>query len=149
MDINQVIGKSITDTEIQGVDFGSSYPVVDRETLLITGVVDGYCPAELNGGHWVTGAIVDGEVKIGEHYCDFAVINEQGSFALMEGVGNGSAQFFGDRNWHVVERFDSHEEAMAALEAADADERFIVFNVATLTSEGVWTLTFNDGGNED
>ena len=70
----EIIGKSLA--EVQGVDFGSSFPVVDPETLLVTGIVDGNYPETLNGGRWITGAVVDGAIVTGEHYSDCAVVEE-------------------------------------------------------------------------
>lgn len=66
--INEVIGKNLNDVR-DDVDFGSCWPLIDPETMIIERVVDGNYP----DGTWTTGAFVDGVLKTGDHYVDFAV----------------------------------------------------------------------------
>jgi len=73
--INSIIGKTINDPSVSAIDFGSYYPVVNVKTLKIEGVVDGNYPETLNDGNWTTATIVHGEVKTGEQYADFAIVN--------------------------------------------------------------------------
>jgi hypothetical protein len=47
-----VAGKTLS--ELAGVDFGSSYPIMELQNgqLVCTGVVDGNYPQEFNEGNW-------------------------------------------------------------------------------------------------
>lgn len=74
-DVNTIIGKHINDLPAN-LEWETAYPIVDRETLLVTGIVDGNYPEEFNDGNWVTGALIDGKIVTGEHYCDFAVATD-------------------------------------------------------------------------
>lgn len=47
-----IIGETISEVLAMDIDFGTSYPTVDTETMLVTGVVDGNYPNEFNGGNW-------------------------------------------------------------------------------------------------
>ena len=51
IDTNTIIGKSIDEVQALGLDFGTSYPIVDDDGG-VTGIVDGNYPNEFNGGAW-------------------------------------------------------------------------------------------------
>lgn len=47
--------------------------MINPADIVIIEFVDREYPDELNAGLWDTGALVDGEIKIGDAYCDFAI----------------------------------------------------------------------------
>jgi len=76
MERNELIGTHVNELNSHDIDWGTSYPTVDRETMLITGIVDGNYPEEYNEGNWTTATLIDGQIVTGEHYSDFVVATE-------------------------------------------------------------------------
>jgi hypothetical protein len=64
-ELDTYLGQNINNVNLPE---GEYYPIVDRDTLEITGFVFADEP-----GEWDTAAIVDGELRIGEHFTDFVV----------------------------------------------------------------------------
>ena len=72
-DMGRLIGVHVNEISSLGLEFATAYPIIDPETLRVTGLVDGNYPEEFNGGNWLTGALIDGKIITGDQYCDFAI----------------------------------------------------------------------------
>lgn len=71
-DLPRIVGRHISEfdaiTDELGLDWHGQWPLVNRDTLIIEGVVDADSPVD-----WETASLVDGVIVTGEFYVDFAV----------------------------------------------------------------------------